>query len=56
MIQSLNHFSIRTTDLDASRRFYEEVLGLRVGPRPAFPFPGLWIYAGDTAKDRKSVV
>lgn len=56
MIQTLNHFSIRTTDLDASRRFYEEVLGLQIGPRPAFPFPGLWIYAGDTANPYNAVV
>ena len=26
--------------------FYKEVLGLRVGPRPAFDFPGTWLYAG----------
>ncbi len=46
---SLNHFSIRTLDLDACERFYCGVLGLKVGPRPPFPFPGLWIYAGDTS-------
>ena len=43
---SLNHFSIRSTNLDASRRFYEDVLGLTVGPRPDFPFPGIWMYGG----------
>jgi catechol 2,3-dioxygenase-like lactoylglutathione lyase family enzyme len=42
----LNHFSIRTLDLEASRRFYTEVMGFTVGPRPDFPFPGLWIYSG----------
>lgn len=47
MTFSLNHFSIRTTDLDATRVFYESVLGLTVGPRPPFPFPGLWMYNGD---------
>jgi catechol 2,3-dioxygenase-like lactoylglutathione lyase family enzyme len=47
MTLALNHFSIRTTDLAASRRFYEDVLGLTVGPRPEFPFPGLWMYRGD---------
>lgn len=47
MSLSLNHFSIRTTDLAATRRFYEEVLGLSVGPRPDFPFPGVWLYRGD---------
>jgi catechol 2,3-dioxygenase-like lactoylglutathione lyase family enzyme len=50
MALSLNHFSIRTHDLEACRRFYADVLGLVVGPRPAFPFPGLWLYAGDTAQ------
>ena len=47
MALALNHFSIRTTDLDATRVFYETVLGLTVGPRPPFPFPGLWLYNGD---------
>lgn len=47
MALALNHFSIRTTDLDATRVFYETVLGLTVGPRPPFPFPGLWLYSGD---------
>jgi len=46
MTLTLNHFSIRTTDLEASRRFYVDVLGLSVGPRPDFPFPGLWLYRG----------
>lgn len=47
---SLNHFSIRTVDLDACERFYCGLLGLQKGPRPPFPFPGLWLYAGETDK------
>jgi catechol 2,3-dioxygenase-like lactoylglutathione lyase family enzyme len=50
MALSLNHYSIRTTDLAACERFYCGLLGLAVGPRPPFPFPGLWLYAGDTAQ------
>jgi catechol 2,3-dioxygenase-like lactoylglutathione lyase family enzyme len=46
-INRLAHYSIRTTDLDASRKFYTEVLGFRVGFRPDFKFPGLWLYLGD---------
>lgn len=46
MGMQLNHFSIRTLDLEASREFYTKVMGFTVGPRPDFPFPGLWIYAG----------
>ena len=49
MALSLNHYSIRTCKLEDCRRFYADVLGLVVGPRPDFPFPGLWLYAGDTA-------
>lgn len=43
---TLNHVSIRTTDIEATRRFYVDVLGLQVGPRPDFPFPGHWLYQG----------
>ena len=53
---TINHFSIRTTDLEACRRFYADVLGLTVGPRPAFPFPGLWMYRGDHGDVANAVV
>jgi catechol 2,3-dioxygenase-like lactoylglutathione lyase family enzyme len=56
MAYALNHFSIRTTDLDATRVFYETVLGLTVGPRPPFPFPGLWLYNGDHAQVANAMV
>ena len=56
MALTLNHDSIRTADLDACRRFYTEVLGLAVGPRPEFPFPGLWMYEGDTTLWANAVV
>lgn len=56
MALTINHFSIRTDDLEASRRFYADVLGLTVGPRPAFPFPGLWMYRGDHGDVANAVV
>jgi len=56
MALKLNHYSIRTLDLPACERFYTEVLGLRVGPRPDFPFPGLWLYEGDTSAWANAVV
>ena len=56
MALTLNHYSIRTTDLAASRRFYADVLGLSVGPRPEFPFPGLWMYRGDHGDMANAVV
>ncbi|MFZ2468680.1 MAG: VOC family protein [Parvibaculum sedimenti] len=43
-IRKLAHYSIRTQDLAASEKFYTEVMGFRVGYRPGFPFPGLWLY------------
>lgn len=56
MALTINHFSIRTTDLESSRRFYADVLGLTVGPRPPFPFPGLWMYRGDHGDIANAVV
>ena len=41
-----SHYSVRTLDLEATRRFYTEILGFSVGPRPPFKFPGLWLYRG----------
>lgn len=52
----LNHFSIRTPDLDASRAFYRDVLGLTDGPRPAFPFPGAWMYRAEHGDYANAVV
>lgn len=48
-LAKLDHYSIRTPRLDETRRFYAEVMGMHEGPRPAFPFPGAWMYIGDTA-------
>ena len=56
MAISLNHFSIRSLDLPACERFYCGLLGLALGPRPPFPFPGLWLYAGDTTQWANAVV
>ncbi|WP_206995460.1 VOC family protein [Trinickia mobilis] len=50
-ISKLAHYSIRTPDLDASRRFYERVLGFKAGYRPPFDFPGLWLYKGGDESD-----
>jgi catechol 2,3-dioxygenase-like lactoylglutathione lyase family enzyme len=35
------------TDLERAKGFYEDVIGLRELPRPAFDFPGAWYELGD---------
>jgi catechol 2,3-dioxygenase-like lactoylglutathione lyase family enzyme len=50
-IKRVDHYSIRTLDLEASRRFYTEVIGLKAGPRPPFNFPGYWLYSGEPPAD-----
>ena len=43
----INHLLIRTTDLDAMIRFFEQVLELKNGNRPPFSFTGAWLWADD---------
>lgn len=47
-IQGMNHFTVLSDDLEATREFYCDLLGLEVGWRPPFQFPGWWLYAGGT--------
>jgi catechol 2,3-dioxygenase-like lactoylglutathione lyase family enzyme len=44
---SLNHFSIRSLEIEKTTQFYSSIFGFTVGPRPDFPFPGVWLYNGD---------
>ena len=44
--QSLNHYTIRVRDLEATKDFYTSVVGLTVGDRPPLNFPGYWLYCG----------
>ena len=46
-LQNLDHINVYCADLDRSRLFYTDVLGLHDGPRPAFGIPGAWLYLGD---------
>lgn len=39
---ALHHVAVVTSDLDASVRFYGEVIGLDRLDRPDFPMPGAW--------------
>lgn len=43
-----NHASLLVSDLDASRRFYEGILGLTPSDkRPRLPFDGVWYEIGE---------
>jgi catechol 2,3-dioxygenase-like lactoylglutathione lyase family enzyme len=41
----LDHYNVSTRKLQETVRFYENVLGLKNGPRPPFNFPGAWLYS-----------
>jgi catechol 2,3-dioxygenase-like lactoylglutathione lyase family enzyme len=46
-IIGLHHVSLPVTNLERSRAFYRDVLGLREIARPGFDFAGAWFAAGD---------
>ena len=48
-LSRLDHVNLRTTQLERMTGWYESILGLRVGPRPNFPFDGAWLYLDDIA-------
>lgn len=45
-IHGIDHFNIRTSDLNRLVEFYTEALGFEVGDRPSFDSPGAWLYVG----------
>ncbi|HVJ69375.1 MAG TPA: VOC family protein [Caulifigura sp.] len=47
-VRHIDHVTFVVRDLEASRAFYEGVLGMDSVPRPAFSFAGLWFQAGTT--------
>jgi catechol 2,3-dioxygenase-like lactoylglutathione lyase family enzyme/uncharacterized protein YunC (DUF1805 family) len=47
-VKTLDHVTIVVKDLERSRRFYVDGLGMREVPRPAFSFAGSWFQAGTT--------
>jgi len=55
-ITSLHHLALTVTDLERSRRFYLEILGLREIPRPPFSFPGAWFAVGENGQQLHLIV
>ena len=46
-ITGREHVLVLSDDIDATRDFYGDVVGLRAGQRPPLEFPGHWLYAGE---------
>ena len=47
-VQLLDHVTLIVSDLERSREFYVDFLGMEQVTRPDFDFPGLWFQAGPT--------
>ena len=47
-LTKLEHYLVLTDDIDATRDFYVNALGMQNGFRPDLGFPGHWVYLGDT--------
>lgn len=47
-VKSIDHVTLVVADLERTRRFYVDLLGMKQVPRPGFNFPGLWFQAGAT--------
>jgi catechol 2,3-dioxygenase-like lactoylglutathione lyase family enzyme len=48
-VQGMEHFTVLAEDLEATRKFYRDILGLEDGYRPPLGFPGAWLYVGGRA-------
>jgi catechol 2,3-dioxygenase-like lactoylglutathione lyase family enzyme len=42
----MEHFLLQSENIEATKDWYVNVLGLRVGPCPDFKFPVYWLYLG----------
>ncbi|MBV8150471.1 MAG: VOC family protein [Candidatus Eremiobacteraeota bacterium] len=48
-VTRLDHVNISTPRCEETKDFFVDVVGLEVGDRPPFAFPGYWLYSGDQA-------
>ena len=46
-VRSFDHITLIVSDLNATRAFYVDVLGMTESPRPDFDFPGAWFEVGN---------
>lgn len=45
-LSHIEHYLVATDDLEATRDWYRDVLGMEEGPHPDFGFPVRWMYLG----------
>lgn len=45
-VQAFDHITLIAADLEATRKFYVDTLGMRECERPKFGFPGIWFEVG----------
>jgi len=47
-LQKMEHVTVNTDDVEQTKHFYCDLLGMTDGYRPDFGFEGAWLYVGDT--------
>ncbi len=45
-VSAIDHVTLVVADIDLSRNFYVQLLGMKEVKRPAFSFPGAWFQSG----------
>lgn len=48
-LRKMEHVLVLTEDIEATRDFYRDAVGLEVGARPPLEFPGYWLYVEGVA-------
>lgn len=46
-LHNIDHYLIQTADLEGTKDWYCDVLGMKVGYSPDFKMPVYWLYLGD---------
>jgi catechol 2,3-dioxygenase-like lactoylglutathione lyase family enzyme len=47
-LERLEHYLVLSDDIETTRRFYCDALGMTAGFRPELEFPGYWLYVAAT--------
>ena len=46
-LHALDHYTVKTTNVEATAWFYKDVTGMERGPMPERDYSILWLYAGN---------